>query len=106
MAEPSWPDSVELGAFLTDLEAVQQKFRIPAPVVVLTADLLKQVPRRTGVRNASELVAALLVRASQKAETLGEVIGDYRETRAHRVLDTDAEEGVFELPARSTLELS
>lgn len=106
MAEPSWPDSVELGAFLTDLAAVQQKFRMPAPVVVLTADLLRQVSRRVAVRNASELVAALLVRASQEAEKLGDVIGDYRETRAHQVLDTENEEGEFELPSRSTLELS
>ena len=106
MAEPSWPNEVPLTAFLSDLDAVQQKFRLPPPVVVLASDLLKQVSRRVAVRNASELVGALLVRAAHDVETLGDVIGDYRETHAHEVLQTDKTEGVFPIPARAELNLS
>ncbi len=106
MAEPSWPKKIELSAYVADLEAVQQKFRMPAPVVVLAADLLKRVPRRIGVRNASELVAALLVQASREPDALGDAVGDYRETRAHEILDTADTAGAFDLPPRSGLELS
>lgn len=107
MAEPSWPAQVELSAYLTDIDAVQQKFRIAPPLVVLAADLLQRVPRRVAVRNASELVAALLVQASQQeAEALGDILTAYRETQAHQVLDTDFTEGLHALPARADLELT
>jgi hypothetical protein len=106
MTEPSWPQQVELSAYLSDLEAVQQKFRMPPPVIVLVADLLKRVPRRVGVRSASELVAALLVRASLEPDSLGDAIGDYREAKTHDVLPTDEVAGLFDLLARSGLELN
>ncbi|HEY5058022.1 MAG TPA: hypothetical protein VII51_03300 [Gaiellaceae bacterium] len=107
MAEPSWPSHVDLSAYLNDLDAVQQKFRLPPPVVVLTADLLKKVPRRLSVRNASELVAALLVGAAeQSADALGEMVADYRDTQAHEILGSAATTGPFEIPLRADLELS
>lgn len=43
--EPPWPSEVDPAAFVAELVAVQQKFRLPAPVVVLASDLLKQAPR-------------------------------------------------------------
>jgi hypothetical protein len=106
MAETPWPAAVELAAHVSDIEAVQQKFRLPPPVIVLAADLYKRVPRRLAVRNASELVAALLVRAAQYSATeLGEIVGDYRDTRAYTVLDPNAEAGTFPLPPRSEIDL-
>jgi len=107
MAEPSWPAQVELSDYVTDIDAVQQKFRIAPPLVVLAADLLKRVPRRVAVRNASELVAALLVQASQQeASVLEDIVATYRETQAHHVLNTEATEGRYDLPARADLELT
>lgn len=106
MAEPSWPESVELSAYLTDAQTAQVKLRVPVPVVVLAAQLMHSVPRRVGVRNASELVAALLVKALDDTEALGKMVGDYRETRTHGVLETAEVEGPFELPARAEVELS
>lgn len=57
------------------------------------------------MRHPSELVAALLVRALRDVtrdgdDLLAEVIGDYRETRAHEVLPTDQTEGMLDLPTR------
>lgn len=107
MAETSWPEQIELSDYLTDIDAVQQKFRIAPPIVVLAADLLKRVPRRVAVRNASELVAALLVQAShQGADALGDAVTTFRETQAHDVLATESTEGVFALPARADLDLT
>jgi len=107
MAESPWPAQVELSDYLTDIDAVQQKLRIAPPLVVLAGDLLKRVPRRVAVRNASELVSALLVHASQrKPDELGEMVIAYRESQAHQVLDTNATEGPYALPARTDLELT
>jgi hypothetical protein len=106
MAEPPWPASVDLSAFVSEIEAVQQKFRLPPPVIVLTSNLYQLVPRRIAARNASELVAALLVKAAQYSATeLGEIIGDYRDTRSHTVLDPEAEAGTFVMPPRSEIHL-
>ena len=106
MAETPWPAAVDLAAHVADIEAVQQKFRLPPPVIVLAANLFKRAPRRVAARNASELVAALLVRADQYNTTeLGEIIGDYRDTRAYTVLDPNAEAGTFVMPPRSDIEL-
>jgi hypothetical protein len=107
MAEQPWPSEVELSAYLGALETVQQKFRIPAPVVVLAADLWQKAPPRVGVRGASELVAALIVKAAQATEAdLGDAIGDYRETRAYSILSAAAEQGAFSLPTRHDLKLN
>jgi hypothetical protein len=105
-----WPSEVEARAYVADVENVQLKLRVPAPVVVLTAELLKQLPRRAGVRNASELIAALLVRAREDTEALADVIGDYRETRVHSILDPNVldplvESATIVLPPRSDVEL-
>src|SRR5262245_25940499 len=105
MAEPSWPNEVELSAYLPDVSTAKVGLRLAAPVVLLAADLLRRVPRRVGVRNASELVAALLVHAAQESDSLGEMIGDYRETRVHQVLAGDQIEGVHQLDPRPDLEL-
>ena len=105
MAEPLWPRAVELSDFLVDMDAVQQKFRIAPPVVVLASELLKTTPRRIAVRNASELVAALLVRASHDPSALGAIVGDYRETQAHQILDTRKTEGLFTMPTRPNVDL-
>lgn len=105
MTEPSWPASVDLASYLPDVQTAQVKLRLAAPVVLLAADLGRQVPRRVGLRNASELVAALLVRAARHPETLGDMIGDYRETQAHAVLNVERTEGMYELPPRPALEL-
>lgn len=106
MAEPSWPAEVELADFLSDLENVQLKVRVPPPIVVLAADLMGRVPRRVGVRSPGELVAALLVRAQTEPPTaLGEALGDYRETHVHAVLDTAETEGPLALPPRADLGL-
>lgn len=103
----SWPSDVDLTEFVADVDTAQLKLRVPVPVVVLAADLLQRVPRRVGVKNASELVAALLARASQDTdEELGEVVGDYRETRVYSILDPEAESGTFAIPPRSEIELS
>jgi hypothetical protein len=106
MAESEWPDNVELSAFLADLDVVQFKLRVPPPIVVLVDDLLRQVPRRVGVKNASELIAALLLKARAcGSETLGEAVGDYRECRVHDGLPTDETTGTYSMPARPNLDL-
>jgi hypothetical protein len=102
----SWPSEVEATAYVAGLDTAQLKLRVPAPIVVLTADLLLRTPRRVGVRNASELVAALLVRASRSTDDdLADLVGDYRETRAYSILDPTAEVGMIVLPPRSDVEL-
>ena len=106
MAEPSWPASVELSSYLTDVQTHQLKLRVPVPIVVLTAELIRDVPRRVGLRNASELVAALLVRASEEGHLLADAIEGYRETQAYEVLSTDQIQGSFEIPTRSSLDLT
>jgi len=106
MAEPSWPETVELSEFLPEVQTAQVKLRIPVPVVVLAAELLRGIPRRVGVRNASELIGALLVQAMKDRASLGDLVGNYRETQVHRVLETDATEGARAIPARSDVELS
>jgi hypothetical protein len=106
MPESPWPAEVDLAAYVADIEAVQQKFRLPPPVIVLAADLLQRVPRRAAVRNASELVAALLVRAAHQGSVeLAESIGDYRETRVYSILAPDAEAGMYQLPPRAEIDL-
>jgi|SRR5919205_685363 hypothetical protein len=106
MAESPWPADVELSDYLVDLDSVQLKVRVPPPVVVLVAALMRRVPRRVGVKTPGELIAALMVRAlADDDASLGEAVGDYRETRAHVVLNTDQTEGEFVLPPRSDLEL-
>ena len=108
MAEVPWPSRVDLAAYIEDVDAVQQKFRLPPPVILLVADLLQRVPRRAAVRNASELVAALLVRASKVDEDeLAETIGDYRDTRVSSIItDPRAEAGKpFVMPPRSEIDL-
>lgn len=105
MAESSWPETVELSAYVADVDTVQLKVRVPAPVVVLVADLLSRLPRRVGVRSAGELIAATLVASMHDLAELGEAIGDYRETRAGDVLPTEESEGEFSLPSRAELGL-
>jgi hypothetical protein len=106
MPEPSWPNQVDLAAYVVDVQTGQVKLRMPAPVVVLASDLLKGVSRRVATRNASELVAALLVRSARDRDALPEIIGDYRETLTHEILATAATEGFVELPARREVELT
>lgn len=108
MAESPWPGKVELSDYLVDLENVQMKVRVPAPVVVLAADLMQRVPRRVGVKNAGELLAALMVRALREDDdaSLGEAVGDYRDTQVHAVLNTDKTKGQLALPARADVDLT
>ena len=109
MAEPEWPENVELSDFLTDLENVQLKVRVPPPIIVLLKTLIKNVKashRRQGAPSPGELVAALLVKGLREGNALGDVVGDYRETKVHEVLqDARVEEGAYPLPARSELDL-
>jgi hypothetical protein len=37
---------------------------------------------------------------------LADIVGDYRETPTHAVLETDETEGMFDLPSRADVELS
>ncbi|CAN5731879.1 hypothetical protein BH18ACT13_BH18ACT13_02060 [soil metagenome] len=105
MAEPSWPVSVDLSSYLTDVQTAQVKLRVPAPVLILIADLIQRAPRRVGLRNASELVAALLVKALADDTDIGELVGDYRDTLTHAILETGDVEGAFLLPAREDVKL-
>lgn len=103
MAE-SWPTAVELSDYVSDAESAQLKVRVPAPVVLLVADLLTRIPRRVGVRGPGELLAALIVQALDDPHGLPDAVGDYRETRVHAVLQSDATEGAVPLPARPPLQ--
>jgi hypothetical protein len=104
MTDSLWPETVELSDFLSDLDPVQLKVRVPAPAVVLLADLMARIPRRVSIRNTGELVAALLVHAAtRQPNDLGKIVGDYRETQAHQVLPTDATAGEWDMPPRADL---
>lgn len=105
MTDPSWPSQIDLASYVSDVKTDQLKLRVPVPIIVLAAELLEGIPRRVGVKGASELVAALLVRAMNDAAMLDEFVGDYRETRVHAVLRTNETEGLHEVPARADIEL-
>jgi hypothetical protein len=107
MAEAPWPADVELSAFMAHLPTVQFKVRIPAVVVCLVYDHLADVraahPRLAAV-SEGEIVASLLARALLDGDDVGKLVGDYRETPAHRLIrEATTEEGTFPLPARDTL---
>jgi hypothetical protein len=104
MAEPSWPIHVELDAYVTDVQTAQVKFRVPVPIVLVTAQVMRDVPRRVGLASASELIAALIMRASDEEHLMADMIGDYREKLVYEVLSIDDRiQGPFTLPERPPL---
>jgi hypothetical protein len=106
MAEPSWPEQVDLSAYVSDLDAVQLKIRVPAPVIVLLADLKGGVSRRVGLKSSGELLAAVLVHAAANRAALADLVGDYRETQVHQLVVTDETDGMFDLARRADLDLT
>jgi hypothetical protein len=103
----SWPEEIEASAHVADVDTWSVKFVLPVPTVVLAGRLLERIPRRVGVKNGHELVAALLVRAAQETdEGLGEIVGDYRDTRVYTILDPTAKAGAIVIPPRAEVELT
>src|SRR5437868_5617754 len=101
-----WPPEVEASAHVADVDTWSVKFVLPVPTIVLAGRLLERVPRRVGVKNGHELVAALLVRASRETDhELGEIVGDYRETRVYTILDPASEAGTIEIPPRAEVDV-
>jgi uncharacterized membrane protein len=109
MPEGPWPGGVELSAYLAHLDTVPLKVLMPAPILVVLADLLESA-RTTGPRlgyvSGGEIVGSALLAALPLLSTQAQAVGDYRETRAHQVLTrATSTSGLFNLPARDDLGL-
>lgn len=109
MPEAPWPANVELSAYLAHLDTVQLKVLVPAPVMVLLADLLASARDngpRLGNVGPGEIVGTALLAALPMLATQAQAVGDYRETHAHEILiQATSTSGLFSLPTRDALGL-